>query len=86
MSALPVALSVDEATRITTKIKLRLETIADNVDAVIPLVEQAKAGDVHVALNFPSWPAYVKETFGGVLHRLSREDRQPQCRCSPRPG
>ncbi len=43
-------LTEPEAARLTTKIQLRLTTIADNVDAVIVLIEEAKNGNAHTAL------------------------------------
>lgn len=75
MTALNIPLDVSEAKRITTRIKLRLETIAENAEAVVDLITQAKAGNAHIVLGFESWPAYVVANFGGTLARLDRAER-----------
>lgn len=74
---LPIPLTEDEAQRLTDRIELRLVTIAETIEKVIPLIEQAKAGDAHTALGYRGWPEYVADKFGGLLSRLQREDRQP---------
>lgn len=70
---------IDEAAaqRLTTKIQLRLDVIADNVEQVIPMITEAKAGSVHEVLGYRSWTEYVAEEFGGRLQRLARVDRRP---------
>lgn len=74
--ALPV-LTAEDAQRLVTKIELRLDTIADNIEAVLPLIEQAKDGNAHEALGYRSWPEFVAEKFGGRLARLGRAERMP---------
>jgi len=44
---------------------------------VLPMIEQAKAGNAHEALGYPSWTAYVKDKFGDALARLRKADRLP---------
>ncbi len=70
-------MSADAAERLTTRIRLCLDTIADNIEQVVPLIEEAKAANVHEALGYRSWTAYVSERFGGVLGRLDRSERRP---------
>lgn len=65
------------ARRLTTHIQLRLETITNNVEQVIPLIEQAKNGKIFESLGYPSWTAYVAEEFGGQLGRLAAAERRP---------
>jgi len=72
-----LALTADGAERLTARIQLRLDNIADNTEAVLPLIEQAKAGNAHQALGYPSWTAYVSDRFGGTLGRLDRSERRP---------
>jgi hypothetical protein len=76
-TAAVATLTATEADRLTTKIQLRLTAIADNSDAVVPLIEQARIGDAHVALGFRSWTEYVSAKFGGALARLTRGERLP---------
>lgn len=77
MSALPLAMNRDEAEKITSTIQTRLATIADNAEAVVRLIEQARAGDAHAVLGFASWTAYVADKFGGSLARLEKVERMP---------
>jgi len=66
-----------EAARLTTKIQLRLDMIADSIELVIPMIAEAKAGNAHQALGYESWTAYVADKFGGVLARLTKSERLP---------
>lgn len=70
-------LTPDEAERLTTRIRLRLDTIAENTEVVVTLIEEARAGAAHEALGYPSWPAYVADRFGGALTRLAKAERVP---------
>jgi hypothetical protein len=76
-SALGDLLTESEAKRLTTRIQLRLGTIADNVEAVVPMIEEAHNGEAHVALGYPSWTKYVADEFGGMLSTLRKADRLP---------
>lgn len=66
-----------DAERLTTRIQLRLETIAGNVEQVMPLIEQAKIGNVHTVLGYRSWTDYVADKFGGTLARIGKAERLP---------
>src|SRR4051794_320685 len=71
------ALDQPTAHRLTMNIQLRLDTIADNIEQVLPMIEQARTGQAHEALGYKSWTAYVQDKFGGRLDRLKRAERQP---------
>ncbi|PWN00979.1 hypothetical protein DJ010_20370 [Nocardioides silvaticus] len=68
-------LTREDAERVTQRIALRLETIADNIDAVVDLIEQARDGEAHQALGYDSWPAYVADRFGDALAHLRGAER-----------
>ncbi len=78
-TAVVVADELDEAEarRLTMHIKLRLDTIAANVEQVVPLIEEARARSAHLALGFASWTAYVEQEFAGSLGRLQAAERRP---------
>ncbi len=76
VSMLP-RLTEPEAARLTTKIQLRLDMIADSTELVIPMIEEAKNGSAHQALGYQSWTAYVADKFGGTLARLGKSERLP---------
>ncbi|KNX38063.1 hypothetical protein [Luteipulveratus halotolerans] len=59
-----------EAERITNRISLRLDTIADNYTAVMPLIREAIERQAYAALGYASPGAYVSERFGDTLTRL----------------
>jgi len=71
------AMTEPEAARLTQRIELRLSTIADNTEAVIPMIEEAKNGNAHQVLGYRSWTEYVTDKFGGALTRLTKVERLP---------
>jgi hypothetical protein len=48
---------------------------ADQLVQVGRLLDEAQAGQIHVTLGFPSWPAYVSDALGGQL-QLSPDSRK----------
>ncbi len=66
-----------DAERLTQRIQLRLDAIAENVEQILMLIDRAKAENVYEAPGYRSWPEYVTDRFGGRLSRLSRAERQP---------
>lgn len=70
------AMSETEAKRISQRISLRLDTIADNYDAVLPLIREAIERQAWMALGYRSPGEYAAEEFGGALSRLGAEFRQ----------
>lgn len=55
------------ARRLTMRMQLRLDALADNVEQIVPLIEQAKVGNAHEALCYRSWSEYVEKEFDGRL-------------------
>jgi hypothetical protein len=64
-----------DAERLDKRIRLLVGTINDNLDKLYELVEQAKAGAIHKALDYPSWTAYVADTIK-IQVRLDRGQRR----------
>jgi hypothetical protein len=60
-------MEVGEAKRIDKKIRLLADTVRDNLHKIAALVEEAKQGQIHVALGFNSWTAYLADALGGQL-------------------
>ena len=69
------ALDRDSAERLDKRIRLLVGTIHDQIDKLYELVAEAKQGDVHAALGFPSWTAYLADVFTFDI-RLEREQRR----------
>ncbi len=63
------------ATRLDKRIRLMASTVRDNLTKIAALVEEAKAGEIHVALGFSSWTAYLADALGGQIE-LSTESRR----------
>ena len=69
-------MDVSSARRLTERIRLNVVAVRDGVEKLQALLEEAKDGNVHVALGYPSWPAYIAEVMGDEPLRLSRDDRR----------
>lgn len=68
-------LEVAEAKRLDQKIRLLAGSISESLTKLQGLVEQARAGDIHVALGYPSWTAYVADALK-VEVRIGRVQRR----------
>lgn len=66
-----------QADRLTTRIQLRLSNIADNLEALVPLINDTINGEAHTVLGYASWTSYVADKFNGAFTRLGKLDRQP---------
>ncbi|WP_071287721.1 sigma-70 region 4 domain-containing protein [Mycolicibacterium llatzerense] len=72
-----VSLGKAEAEQLDRDIRRLAKTTLSNLDQLIALVQQANAGDIHKAIGYPSWTAYVADALGGLLGGL---DAGPQRR------
>lgn len=63
------------AKRLDQRIRLLVGTINENIAKLHDLVDEAKRGDVHVALGYSSWTAYLSDVFT-VTVRLDRDQRR----------
>lgn len=71
-----VVMDVDDARRLTERIRLAAHTYAESRAKVLDLVEQAKNGNAHIALGYPAWTAYLADVLGDEPLRLARDDRR----------
>lgn len=71
-----IALEVESARRLTERIRLIAQNVADNVTKLRELVQEAKDSEVHRALGFSSWTAYIQDVFGDEPLRLARDVRR----------
>lgn len=71
-----VAYDAAAAERRAERIRLRLDAIADNYTAVLPMIRQAIEMRDDVALGYRSVGDYVKDRFGGALTNLGIEVRR----------
>jgi hypothetical protein len=55
------------AERLDKRIRLMADSIRDNLTKIAALIEEAKTGQIHLALGFSSWTAYLAEALGGRL-------------------
>lgn len=70
------ALSEAEAERLSNRISLRLDTIADNYAAVMPMIREAIERRAHEVLGYRSPGEYAADRFGAALSKLGPEMRQ----------
>lgn len=69
-------MAADEARRLDQRIRLMAADIGEKFGKLRDLVEQARAGHIHVALGYKSWPAYVADAVAGsVQQKLAAADR-----------
>jgi len=69
-------LTPEGAERLSERISGRLETIATNYVAVMPLIREAISRNAHEVLGYPSPGAYIKDRFGTSLAQLGAELRR----------
>lgn len=68
MSAIDITtLDHGAAERLDRRIRLMVTTISANLAKITELIEEAKTGQIHIALGFQSWPAYLADALGGRL-------------------
>lgn len=65
------------AERRAERIRLRLDSIADNITTVLPMIREAIEKNDHAALGYRSVGEYVSDRFGGALSRLPVDLRRP---------
>lgn len=70
-------LTRDEAEGLTNNINDRLGALADDTEAVVRLIVQARESNAHKALGYTGWDAYVRDRFQPALSRLDKADRRP---------
>lgn len=66
----------DEAERLSSRIGLRLDTMADNWAGALPLIREAIERNAFSALGYASHGAYVSDRFGDSLAKLGMELRR----------
>src|SRR5258705_4227196 len=57
----PEPLSEGKARKLAKRIRQASIRVADNTATLLDLLGEAKVGQIHLALGFPSWTAYVQE-------------------------
>jgi hypothetical protein len=73
-----VIMSESDAEWLTDKIAAKAAGIRNSLEDLKVLVDEAKAGNAHLALGYPSWTAYLAATLGGGQDqmRLPRVERR----------
>ncbi|MCF6386527.1 sporulation transcriptional regulator SpoIIID [Mycobacterium sp. MBM] len=70
-----VPLDKSSAERLDKRVRLMAGAARDSFEKLGRLLDEAKSGQVHEALGFKSWPAYVADAIGGQL-QLSPDARR----------
>lgn len=65
-----------EARRVTERIRIAAHNYSEARTKLMERVQEAKDGQAHVALDYPSWTAYLAEVLGEEPMRLARDERQ----------
>ncbi|MET8314837.1 hypothetical protein ABZU78_12020 [Rhodococcus erythropolis] len=69
---------LDEAAakKLDTRIRLTAGTVRENFAKLQDYVHEAKAGEIHRALGFKSWTAYLSDALGAQPLMVDREQRR----------
>ena len=67
-------LDLDAAEKLDQRIQRMADTAARNLDTLADRLAEAKAGQIHTALGFDSWTAYVADRFKPITKALDREE------------
>lgn len=71
-----IPIEVGAARRLTERIRLVAMTVGDNITKLKTLVAEAKESEVHVALGYASWTAYLSDVLGETPLMLERDVRR----------
>ncbi|ROS28873.1 hypothetical protein EDF22_0604 [Rathayibacter sp. PhB127] len=72
----PRAFSAADAERLSSRIGLKLDSMADTFAGVLPLIREAIERDVYALLGYASHGAYVSDRFGDSLAKLGVDMRR----------
>ena len=64
------------ARKLDGRIRVMAGSVRDQVQTLARLIDQAKAGEVHAVLGYPSWTAYIADVFSSAPLHLEREQRR----------
>lgn len=76
LSPVVQTITADEARRLTERIRLTAHSARESIEKLHALVDEAKAGNAHLALDYASWTAYLSDVMGEEPLRLARDQRQ----------
>lgn len=71
-----VVMEIGAARRLSERIRLTAHSARENLARLQVLVQEAQAGQAHMALGYASWTAYLADVFGEEPLRLPRDQRQ----------
>lgn len=64
------------ARKLDGRIRVMAGSVRDQDQTLARLIDQAKDGEVHAVLGYPSWTAYIADVFSSVPLHLEREQRR----------
>lgn len=64
------------AQRLDGRIRLMANATAENLTKLADLIAEAKAGQIHTALGFPSWTAYLADALSKLHMALTTDTRR----------
>ena len=64
------------ARKLDGRIRRMATAVRDQIQTLSGLIEEAKAGEVHAVLGYPSWTAYIADVFSSAPLHLERVQRR----------
>lgn len=71
-------MSENDARRLTERIRIAAVNFSESRGKLMSLVEEAKAGNAHLALKYKTWQAYLADTLGDEPMVIARNDGRPE--------
>lgn len=71
-----IVMAVEDAERLTERIRITAHNYVEAREKLIGLVHEAREGNAHTSLGYPSWTAYLTAVLGEKPLRLARDERQ----------
>jgi hypothetical protein len=64
------------AQNLDKRLRTQARAVAHSMEVFNPLIEEAKAAQIHRHLGFASWTAYIADVIGKEMKQLSVDDRR----------
>jgi hypothetical protein len=71
-----VRANVAEAAELDRRLRAEFRSVGESIERIKELIDQAKAGEVYVALGFRSWPEYIADVVRNEVGKLHRDHRR----------
>lgn len=72
----PVPIEASDAESLDKKLRAQARATVDGIERLKEIIAKAKAGQIHVALGFKSWPDYIADVVSKEMPNVARSVEQ----------